>query len=110
MSSPSFAWMVLATSVLAEVLGTVALRYAAGFTKLWPSVAVVICYGCAIWLMSVAVKHLEMGLTYAVWAGAGTALTAILGMIWFEEATSLLRLAGLGCIVLGVVALNLSAQ
>ncbi|RZI79014.1 MAG: multidrug efflux SMR transporter [Rubrivivax sp.] len=110
MNPQTFAWLVLAASVVAEVLGTLALRYASGFTKLWPSVAVVICYACAIWLMSFAVKHLEMGLTYAVWAGAGTALTALLGMVWFQEATSVLRFAGLGCIVAGVIALNLSAQ
>lgn len=110
MNPHTFAWLVLAASVLAEVLGTVALRHADGFTRLWPSAAVAVCYACAIWLMSLAVKHLEMGLTYAVWAGAGTALTAMLGMIWFGETTSALRLAGLGCIVVGVVALNLSAH
>lgn len=105
----TFAWLVLAASVVAEVLGTLALRYADGFTKPLPSAAVAVCYACAIWLMSLAVRHLEMGLTYAVWAGAGTALTALLGIIWFEEATSALRFAGLGCIVAGVIALNLSA-
>lgn len=110
MNSQTFAWLVLTASVLTEVLGTLALRYADGFSRLWPSVAVVICYACAIGLMSVAIKHLEMGLTYAVWAGVGTALTAILGMIWFDEATSALRFAGLGCIVVGVVTLNLSTQ
>lgn len=110
MNAQTFAWLVLAASVLAEVLGTLALRYTEGFTKLWPSAAVVVCYSCAIWLMSVAVKHIEMGLTYAVWAGAGTALTALLGIIWFEETTSVLRFAGLGCIVVGVIALNLSAK
>jgi small multidrug resistance pump len=60
--------------------------------------------------MSIALKHLEMGLTYAVWAGAGTALTAILGMIWFNEAMSISRLAGLALIVVGVVALNISSR
>ena len=109
MNPQTFAWLVLAASVIAEVLGTLALRYAEGFTRLWPLVAVVACYSCAIWLMSVAVKHIEMGLTYAVWAGTGTALTALLGIIWYQEATSALRLAGLGCIVVGVIALNLSA-
>ncbi|GCL65524.1 DMT family transporter [Pseudaquabacterium pictum] len=110
MDSQKFSWLVLAASVLAEVLGTLALRYAASFTKFWPSAAVVACYSCAIWLMSVAVKQLEMGLAYAVWAGVGTALTALLGMIWFGEASSALRIAGLGCIVFGLVALNLSAK
>jgi small multidrug resistance pump len=60
--------------------------------------------------MSIAVKQLEMGLAYAVWAGVGTALTAMLGMIWFGEASSVSRFAGLGCIVFGVVALNISAR
>jgi len=110
MNARTFAWLVLAMSVLAEVLGTLALRQAAGFTRPWPSVAVAVCYASAIWLMSVAVKHLEMGLAYAVWAGAGTAVTAILGMLWFDEARSALRFAGLGCIVLGVMALNLSSR
>ena len=110
MNSQMFSWLVLAASVLAEVLGTLALRYAAGLTKFWPSAAVVACYSCAIWLMTIAVKQLEMGLAYAVWAGVGTALTAMLGMIWFGEASTALRFAGLGCIVFGVVALNLSAR
>ncbi len=110
MKSQTFAWSILAASVLAEVLGTLALRHAEGFTKPWPSAAVIGCYGCAIWLMAVTVKHLELGLTYAVWAGTGTALTAILGMVCFGEAVSALRISGLTCIVLGVVALNLSTR
>lgn len=110
MNSQLVAWLVLAASVFAEVLGTLALRHADGFTKPFPSTAVVLCYGAAIWLMSISIKHLEMGLTYAVWAGSGTALTAALGIVWFGESFSALRMAGLGCIVLGVIALNLSSH
>lgn len=110
MNHQLFAWLVLAVSVLAEVLGTLALRHVDGFTKLLPSTAVVLCYGSAIWLMSVAIKHLEMGPAYAVWAGSGTALTAALGIIWFGESFGPLRMVGLGCIVLGVIALNLSSR
>lgn len=110
MTAHAFAWMMLAASVLAEVLGTLALRHADGFSRPLPSLAVVLCYGCAIWWMSISVKHLEMGLTYAVWAGCGTALTALLGIAWYGEGASLMRLSGLACIVVGVVALNLSAR
>lgn len=110
MNPQSFAWLMLAASVLAEVLGTLALRHADGFTKPLPSTAAMLCYGGAIWLMSISLKHLEMGLTYAVWAGSGTALTAALGMIWFGESFGQLRMAGLGCIVLGVIALSLSSS
>lgn len=109
MTSTTFAWLTLAASVLAEVLGTLALRHADGFSRPWPSLAVLACYGCAIWWMSLAVRHLEVGLGYAVWAGCGTALTALLGIAWYGEATNWLRLCGLAFIVVGVVALNLGA-
>ncbi|MDR6154622.1 small multidrug resistance pump [Acidovorax delafieldii] len=110
MRDSTFAWLVLAGSVLAEVVGTIALRYSDGFTRIFPSVLSGLCYSAAIWLMAIAVRHMEVGLTYAVWAGSGTALTAVLGMLWFGESASFLRLAGLSFIVLGVIALNLSAR
>ncbi|MFT3857630.1 MAG: multidrug efflux SMR transporter [Aquabacterium sp.] len=110
MPSLSFAWFIVAASVLAEVLGTLALRYAEAFTKPLPSLLVIVCYGTAIWLMSVAVKQLEIGLTYAVWAGCGTALTALLGILWFQEDASPLRFLGLLFIVAGVISLNLSTK
>lgn len=110
MRDSTFAWLVLAASVLAEVFGTIALRYTDGFTRLLPSAVTALCYATAIWLMAISVRHLEVGLTYAVWAGSGTALTALLGILWFGESASLLRFTGLGCIVIGVIALNLSAR
>lgn len=110
MRASVFAWLMLAISVFAEVLGNLALRHAEGFTRPWPSVAVAVCYGGAIWLMSLAIQYLEMSLAYAVWAGAGTALTALVGMLWLDEAHSALRMVGLGCIVAGVITLNLGAH
>lgn len=110
MRDSTFAWLVLAASVLAEVFGTIALRYTDGFTRLLPSAVTALCYATGIWLMAISVRHLEVGLTYAVWAGSGTALTALLGILWFGESAGLLRFAGLSCIVLGVIALNLSAR
>ncbi len=90
MNPQTFAWLVLAASVVAEVLGTLALRYADGFTKPLPSAAVVVCYACAIWLMSLAVRHLEMGLTYAVWAGA-CPLTRRNALDWCDRASPSFR-------------------
>ncbi|WP_199052666.1 multidrug efflux SMR transporter [Aquitalea sp. ASV15] len=108
MSSQAFSWLFLAASVIAEVLGTVALRYSDGFTRTAPSIIVTLCYASAIWLMSVSVRHLEVGLAYAVWAGFGTVLIALLGILCFGESTAPLRLIGIALIVGGVVALNLS--
>ena len=110
MGLQTFSWLLLAASVVAEVIGTIALRYADGFTRLVPSLVVGTCYAAAIWLMSIAVRQLEVGLAYAVWAGSGTALTAALGMLCFGESATLLRIGGMTTIVVGVVMLNLEAQ
>ena len=64
-------------------------------------------YALAIWLMSLSVRHLEVGLAYAVWAGGGTALTAVVGMLWFGESFHSTRLIGLAFVVAGVICLNL---
>ncbi|MGN8083998.1 DMT family transporter [Variovorax sp. 22077] len=101
------AWLLLAASIAAEVFGTIALRHADGFTRWWPSLLTCGLYAFAIWLMSLAVRHLDVGLAYAVWAGVGTALTAVVGMLWFGEAVHASRLIGIALIVGGVVILNL---
>jgi small multidrug resistance pump len=109
MRDSTFAWLVLAASVLAEVAGTMALRHSDGFTRLIPSLITGLCYTAAIWLMAVSVRNLEVGLAMP-WAGSGTAVTALLGIILFGESASLLRSLWLGLIISGVVVLNLSAQ
>ena len=107
MRSHALAWLLLVASIVAEVAGTIALRYADGFTRLLPSLVVGSLYALAIWLMSMSVRHLEVGLAYAVWAGVGTALTALVGIVWFGEASHAARVIGIAFIVLGVVCLNL---
>ena len=109
MRSSAFAWLLLAASVLAEVLGTIALRHADGFTRLIPALLTAALYALAIWLMALSVRQLDRGLAYAVWAGAGTALIAIIGMFAFGESLHALRLLGIAMILAGVVTLNLSA-
>lgn len=109
MRSSAFAWLLLAASVLAEVLGTIALRHADGFTRLLPALLTATLYALAIWLMALSVRQLDVGVAYAVWAGAGTALIAIIGMLAFGESAHALRLLGIAMIIAGVVTLNLSA-
>lgn len=104
------AWLLVATSVIAEVVGTVALKYSDGFSKLLPSAAAATCYALAIWLMAVAMRQLDMGITYAVWAASGTAATALVGIAFFGEALGTVKAMGLVCVVGGVVMLNLGNQ
>lgn len=110
MNPSLLAWLLVAASVIAEVVGTVALKHSDGFAKLLPSGTAAACYALAIWLMAVAMRHLDMGLTYAVWAGSGTAATAVVGIMFFGEQAGIIKMLGLVCLVGGVVMLNLGSQ
>ena len=68
------------------------------------------CYVLAVWLMSIAMKQLEMGLTYAVWAASGIAVTAMIGMVVYGEPATAFRLVGLGMVVGGVVLLAIGGK
>jgi small multidrug resistance pump len=104
------AWLLVAASVVAEVGGTVALKYSDGFSKVFPSGAAATCYGLAIWLMALAMRHLDMGITYAVWAASGTAATALVGIALFGEQLGTVKALGLVCVVGGVVMLNVGGS
>lgn len=110
MNSSLSAWLLIAVSVIAEVVGTVALKHSDGFSRLFPSGAAAACYALAIWLMAVAMRHLDMGITYAVWAASGTAATAIVGVMFYGEQLGGIKALGLTCVIGGVVMLNLGAQ
>ncbi len=100
--------ILLAIAIAAEVAGTVALRYSEGFTRLWPSVVVVGGYALSFWMLALVLKELSIGATYAIWAGAGTAAIALIGMIALGEPATALRLGSIALIVIGVVGLNAS--
>lgn len=106
MKLQTLSWLVLAASVVSEVLGTIALKHSGGFTRILPATAAASCYLLAVWLMAVAMEHLEMGVTYAVWAASGTAITAVVGILLYGEGVSAPKLAGLALVVGGVVLLS----
>ena len=98
--------LLLAIAIVAEVAGTVALKYTDGFTRLGPSAAVVLGYGLSFWMLALVLRDLPIGLTYAVWAAVGTALIAAIGIVAFGEPATTLKLLSLGLIIAGVVGLN----
>jgi small multidrug resistance pump len=110
MNSSAFAWFLLGISVISEVAGTVALKHSDGFSRFAPAVAAGFFYVVAVWLMSISMKQLEMGITYAVWAGCGTAITALAGIAIYGESASSFKLAGLSLVIIGIVLLNLGAR
>jgi len=101
------AWVLLVLAIGAEVVGTLSLKASDGFSKLWPSVAVVVGYGLAFTLLAFALKTLDVGPAYALWAGLGTVGAAIGGWLIFSERLNLLTISGIVIVVIGVVTITL---
>lgn len=104
------AWLLLAAAICSEIIGTTSLRFSDGFTRLVPSLLVVVGYGTAFYLMSLTLKTIPLGTTYAVWSGAGTAIVAVIGVLLWKEPVNLARVLGIGLIIVGVVVLNLGGK
>lgn len=100
--------LLLALAIVTEVAATIALRSSDGFTRLLPSAVVVVGYGISFWLLALVLKDLSIGVTYAVWSAAGTALIATIGFVAFGEPATAAKLASLGLIIAGVIGLNLA--
>ncbi|MEU7697713.1 multidrug efflux SMR transporter [Streptomyces sp. NPDC039028] len=98
---------LLAGAIAAEVLATTSMKYSEGFSKLWPSLVTGIGYVVAFALLAQALKTLQVGTAYAVWAGAGTAAVAAIGILFLGETLNLAKIAGIALIIAGVVVLNL---
>jgi small multidrug resistance pump len=107
MNSIVMAWVVLGASVISEVAGTVALRQSVGFTKIGSSLLAGLFYVVAVWLMAIAMRHLEMGVTYAVWAASGTVITALVGIAVYNEHVSLQKIVGIILVLIGVFVLSM---
>jgi len=101
-------WIYLSFAILFEVAGTTAMKLSEGFSRLLPSGLMVILYIISFALMALALKRLEVGMTYAIWAGVGTALIATVGVIYFKEPVNLIKVVSILLIITGVVGLNLS--
>ncbi|MBA4859921.1 multidrug efflux SMR transporter [Streptomyces sp. PSKA54] len=98
---------LLAAAIAAEVAGTTAMKYSDGFSRLWPSLATVAGYLVAFALLAQTLKTLEVGTAYAIWAGAGTAVIAAIGMVFLGETMTAAKVAGIVLVIAGVVLLNL---
>jgi small multidrug resistance pump len=102
--------VLLSIAIVVEVTATVALRYSEGFTRPLPTAIVVVGYASCFYLISLILRDLSMGFTYAVWSGVGTALIALVGIVALGEPATALKIASLGLIVAGVVGLNLGGH
>lgn len=101
------AWLYLGIAIIAEVLGTIALKYCEGFTKLTPSVLVIIGYAVSFYCLSKVLNQIPVSIAYAVWSGAGVALVGFISWIWLDQKLDTAALIGIGLIILGVIVINL---
>jgi len=84
------------------------MKLSAGFTKILPSVLIFVFYSASFVALTFALKKIDVSVAYAVWSGVGTALIAVIGMAYFRESATIIKLASIGLIIVGVVGLNLS--
>lgn len=102
------AWIVLAAAGLCEVGWAVGLKYAAGFTRLVPSVLTAASMVVSVVLLGIALKTLPLGTGYAVWTGIGTVGTTALGIWLFDDPATAARLVSIALIVAGILGLKLA--
>ena len=97
-------------AVLSEVTATTALKFSEGFTKLSPSLVVVIGYGLSFYLLSLSLKVMPIGTAYALWSGIGIVLTVIIGILLWREQMDWARSIGITLIIIGILVINLFSK
>jgi quaternary ammonium compound-resistance protein SugE len=105
--STNFAWIMLLIAGLLEIGWAIGLKYAEGFTRLWPSVLTIAAMIVSMYLLALAAKTLPIGTAYAVWTGIGTVGAAALGIALFSESSDWKRMVCIVLIVAGIVGLKL---
>jgi small multidrug resistance pump len=102
--------LILFVAVLSEVTATTSLKFSEGFTKLLPSVVVVVGYGLSFYLLSMTLKVMPIGVAYAFWSGIGIVLTVVAGKIIWNESLDWARIIGIVLIIVGILVINLFSK
>ncbi|SHK10266.1 small multidrug resistance pump [Shimia gijangensis] len=100
-------YLLLIAAVLTETIGTSALQASQQFSRLWPSMMVVVAYAISFYLMGLTLKYLPVGITYAIWSGFGIVFIAIIGYFVFNQRLDLPAVFGMGLIVVGILVIHL---
>lgn len=103
------AWLALIAAGFLEITWAVALKYAGGFTKFWPSAFVIVCGYLSFWLLGVAIRTIPLGTGYAIWTGIGIVGTAIFGIFFFQESAHFWKLFFIATMLASLVGLRLTA-
>ncbi|MDO3680612.1 DMT family transporter [Paenibacillus ehimensis] len=101
-------WLYLGAAIALEIAGTISMKFSQGFTRLTPSILMVVFYLLAFTALNFSLKQIDVSVAYAIWSGLGTAVIAVIGYLYFNESMSLLKAGSIVLIILGVIGLNLS--
>ncbi len=100
-------WLLLLVAVVAEVIATSALKMSHGFTRWRPVLVMITCYSLALYLLSLTLATIPIGVGYAIWSGSGVALITLVGRYYFGQLLDRAALVGIGMIIAGVIVLQL---
>ena len=100
-------WVYLSIAIAFEVAAATTMKMSDGLTRFWPSVLMLVFYLMCFLAMIKSLEYLQVGVMYAIWAGAGTAAVAIIGVMLFGDTMPAVKIAGIGLIILGVAMVNL---
>ena len=99
-------WIYLLLAIITEVVATTALKESQGFTKVMPSLIVVIGYSLTFFLLSLTLKHMSVGITYAIWSGMGILLISLIGYFRYNQMLDAPAFLGMIFIALGIIILR----
>ncbi len=103
-------WIFLAIAILAEVMATSMLKLTDGFTRLVPSLVVIAGYAVAFYFLALTLRTIAVGVAYAIWAGLGIALIAVIGWLVLGQRLDAAGAAGIALIIAGVIVLNVFSR
>lgn len=103
-------WIYLMIAIIGEVIGTSALKSAAGFTKLWPSLLVIVGYAVAFYFLSLTVDRIPVGISYAIWSAVGIVLVSAIAWVLHGQALDRPAIIGMGLIIAGVLTCTLLSK
>ena len=104
------AYLYLAIAIVAEVIATSALKASAEFTKLFPSLVVVAGYGIAFYFLTLALRSIPIGISYAIWSGVGLVLVSIISALLYKQIPDTPAIIGMGLIISGVVVIHVFSK
>tara|TARA_B100000886_G_scaffold313115_1_gene249542 strand:- start:6564 stop:6893 length:330 start_codon:yes stop_codon:yes gene_type:complete len=103
-------WFYLLIAIITEVIATTALKESENFSKVIPSIIVIIGYSLTFFFMSLTIREMSLGITYAIWSGMGIFLIALIGYLRYDQVLDTPALIGISLIIIGIIILRIFSK